>query len=443
MNSAWWTRYLPEVLREWLKGRQQLQATISNTGWLMVDKIMRMLIGITVGAWIARYLGPVQFGELAYVISFIAFFQVIPDLQADGIIVRDIAQGRGTPAAVLGTALWLRLLFGAVSWFLAALLMLLLHPDDPRLFELTLIIGATMVFQPAEVVDHWFQSQSQSKRTVLAKLVAYLCSNSVKIILLLNEAPLVAFAWVTCLETATFALGLAIAYRRFPTESRWTITLSQTKALLHQCWPFIASALMITTYMRVDQIMLKEMLGERELGLFAAAQPLSHAWNVIPGTLVTSLAPFVARKMSQDEESYRETLVKIFRFFAIVALLGALLTAAIAPWLIKLLYGAQYQVSAAILSVNVFANVFIFQGTAQTLWIINNNVRAVNVFGTLCAAVVGVVSNFFFIRIFGVMGAVYATLLAQCTSVVVIPCLFRKDLRLLYLRAFTPYGSVD
>ncbi len=439
--NAWWTRYLPEIIREWFEGRHQLQKTIGNTGWLMFDKVVRMLIGLTIGAWIARYLGPAQFGELAYVISFIAFFQVIPDLQADGVIIRDIAQGRGETPVILGTALYLRLFFGVVAWLCASGLMFIMHPHDSQLLLLTVIVGGTMVFQSAEVVDHWFQSQSQSRRTVLAKLVVYLFSNSVKVFLLLDKAPLIAFAWVMCLECATFALSLSVAYHRFPTDRQWTATFSQAKTLLHQCWPFIASSLMITTYMRIDQIMLKEMLGEKALGIFAAAQPLSHAWNVIPATLVTSLAPFVARKMSLDEKSYTETLVIIFRLFAIVSLLGAALTALVSPYLIEFLYGPQYQLTADVLKIHVFVNIFIFQGTAQTLWVINNNVRGVNVFGTFMAAAIGVISNLFFIKAFGVMGAVYAILLAQCTSVVIMPCLLRKDLRMLYIRAFVPFSS--
>ena len=114
MNASW-TKYLPEMLREWLDGRLVLQKTIGNTGWLLFDRVLRIVIGLTVGAWIARYLGPAQFGELAYVLSFIAFFQVIADLQADGFIVRDIAQEKGEASVILGTTLWLRVIFGRYS----------------------------------------------------------------------------------------------------------------------------------------------------------------------------------------------------------------------------------------------------------------------------------------------------------------------------------------
>lgn len=437
--NAWWVKYLPEILKECLHGRQQLQKTVGNTGWLLFDRILRMGVGVVVSAWVARYLGPAQFGVLAYVISFLAFFQVIANLSIDGFIVRDIAQKPEETTVILGTALWLRLFFGIFSWGLAVLLMYFFHPADLQLIMLTAIIGATLLFQASDTVDLWFQSQTQSRRTVVAKLAAYMFSVCVKVTLLLIKAPLTAFAGVICLEYAACALGLALAYRRFPTHERWKACIHQAKAMLKLSWPFLASTVMMTTFARIDQIILKEMLGAHALGLYAAALPISTAWTMIPSTLVTSIAPYVAQKMKQDERLYHEILVKIFRMFAILAFVGATLTAIMSPLIIRLLYGPQYQPSALLLATHVFVNLFLFQGTAQYLWVINNNVRTVTLIGTALSAMVCVLSNLVLIKEFGLIGAPVSTLVTEFFSVVLIPCLLRRDLLYLYIRAFAPF----
>jgi len=436
VHNISWTRYLPRILQEWLTGRHQLQMALDNTGWLLFERMLRIVAGLVIGAWVARYLGPSQFGELAYVISFLAFFQVVADLQADGFIIRDITQEREEASIILGTVLWLRLGIAVLSWLAAVVFMLVLHPKDFQLILLTAIVGATMVFRTSDTIDYWFQSQSQSKRTVTAKLFAFLLSSCVRIALLIFKAPLIAFAGVMCFECAVAALALSVAYHRFPTKTPWKATIVQAKTLLSLCWPFIISSLMITVFLKIDQIMLKEMLGERQLGIFAAALPISQVWTVIPTTLVVSLAPFVARKFSQDEALYRDALVKIFRFFALMSTLGAVCTAAISPWLINLMYGAQYQYSAVILSVHVFTNILIFQGIAQDLWVINKNVRRVTLIATFSAAVVGVSCNMILIKKFGPLGAVFSYMLATSASVVIVPCLLRRDLLDLYKRAF-------
>ena len=435
-KHAVWTKYLPGVIREWLEESPHLQRAIGNTGWLLFDRILRMLLGVTIGAWVARYLGPTRFGELAYIIAFIAFFQVVAGLEADGFIVRDIARSHGDTAVILGTSLRLRIVSGIISWLAAITLMYLLHPEDGRLCLLVIVVGAMLVFQAADIVDLWFESQSQSKRTVMAKLFSYLFSSGIKVILLLNKAPLIAFAAVISLESAALAIALIFAYRRFPTDCRWRADLAQAKKLLHLCWPFAASGVMITAYMRIDQIMLRDMLGESELGIYAAALTLVQAWNIIPATLVTSLAPFIARKKARGEAEYRDALVIIFRFFAIVAFVASGLTALASPFIVGLLYGAQYRSSALVLSLLVFVIVFVFQGMAQSLWVVNDNVRIVNLLATSLAALVSIVANLVLIRKFGIMGAVCSYLLAQGASVAVIPCLLRRDLFELYKRAF-------
>jgi O-antigen/teichoic acid export membrane protein len=430
------SRYLPEIIREWLEGSPHIKRALGNTGWLLFNRVIRMLIGITVGAWVARYLGPARFGELSYIIAFIAFFQVIAGLESDGFIVRDIARNHGDTAVILGTSLRLRIISGICSWLAAVIVMYLFHPDDRELCLMAVIVGAMLVFQASDIIDLWFESQSQSRRTVLAKLVSYLFSNSIRVFLLLTKAPLIAFAGVIALESFALAVALIVAYRRFPTNERWRADLAQAKELLHLCWPFVASGVMITAYMRIDQIMLKEMLGERELGIYAAALALAQAWNIIPATLVASLAPFVARKKSRSEAEYQDALVIIFRFFAIVAFMGAGLTAFASPWIIGLLYGAEYQSSAVVLSALVFVIVLVFQGMAQTLWVINNNVRIANLIGASLAALISILANLVLIREYGIMGAVFSYMIAQGASVVFFPCLLRRDLLVLYKRAF-------
>ena len=128
--NVWWTKYLPGIIREWLEGNPHIRRALGNTSWLLFDRVLRMLIGVTVGAWVARYLGPTQFGELAYIIAFIAFFQVIAGLEADGFVVRDLARKQEDAAVILGTSLRLRIIIGVICWLAASILMYLFHPDD-------------------------------------------------------------------------------------------------------------------------------------------------------------------------------------------------------------------------------------------------------------------------------------------------------------------------
>ncbi len=81
-----WLSYLLVLLRARLELRPSLQAVLMNTWWLIADKILRMGVGLFVGVWIARYLGPEQFGLWNYAIAFAALFSALATLGLDSIV---------------------------------------------------------------------------------------------------------------------------------------------------------------------------------------------------------------------------------------------------------------------------------------------------------------------------------------------------------------------
>jgi PST family polysaccharide transporter len=151
-----WLAYLPKALQKRLQGRHTLLAILNNSGWLFLDKLLRLGLGVVVGAWVARYLGPSQFGELAYALAYIALFQAIANLGLDGITVRDLSQNKAEAHSLLGTVFALRLGVGVLCWLSAVIGMAWLNGPQDRSVVLTALVGSGLIFQAADTVDLWF-----------------------------------------------------------------------------------------------------------------------------------------------------------------------------------------------------------------------------------------------------------------------------------------------
>src|SRR5215813_4351071 len=132
MNAVW-LRYLPEFLRAKLTDRHNLQALIANSGWLLADRIIRMLVGFFVTAWIARYLAPKLFGQLNFAIAFVALFSAIATLGLDGIVVRELVRRPENKNDILGAALHLKLIGGAIALLLAIASIWYVRPGDTQI----------------------------------------------------------------------------------------------------------------------------------------------------------------------------------------------------------------------------------------------------------------------------------------------------------------------
>ena len=56
----------------------------------MLDKGLRLVLGLVIGIWMARALGPVKFGQFNYAFAFVALFSSIASLGLDGVLVRNL-----------------------------------------------------------------------------------------------------------------------------------------------------------------------------------------------------------------------------------------------------------------------------------------------------------------------------------------------------------------
>jgi O-antigen/teichoic acid export membrane protein len=417
-------------------GRRQATA---NSGWLLFERLTRTLLGLFVGAWVARYLGPSELGELAYVSAYVALFLPIANLSADAIIVRNISQEPKSAAVMLGSIMIMRLLLGMLCWILAVVSAALIEGAPGRMTALTAIIGGSLVFQAADVVDLWFQSQAQSRRAVMARMLAYAISNGSKIVLILNHAPLAAFAAVATLEGLVSAAALGVAYRRFKTSLPWRRSRQVALAVVSECWPFMVSGFAIMLYMRVDQIMVKELLGAHELGIYAVALPISQFWQVLPMTLATSIAPFIARQRTIDPVAYRRSMVLTFRAFFYLGVATSLTTFIVSSWLINGLFGKAYLEAIGILDAHALSNIFCFLGIAHGIWLVNERRFAVRLYGTVIAGAATIGLNMILLPMIGLLGACLAAITAQAIAAFLVNafldrCSFRMQVEAITFR---------
>jgi PST family polysaccharide transporter len=146
-----------------------LRQVLGNLAWLLTDQILQMALGLLVGVWVARYLGPEQFGILNYAIAFVSLFSSVATMGLGTLVVRDIARNPDCKEETLGTAFAIQFVGGIITLLLTVTVISVLNPNDSLTRWLVGIIAAGTIFQSFETINFWFQSQVQSKYTIVAK----------------------------------------------------------------------------------------------------------------------------------------------------------------------------------------------------------------------------------------------------------------------------------
>ena len=412
-----WIKLIPALLRARIERRPELQKALTNTGWLFGDQILRMGLGLLVGVWIARYLGPEQFGLLSYAIAFVSLFGAIASLGLNGIVVRDLVKEPDDANTLLGTAFVLQFIGGFLAFGLAIVIIGFARPDDGLTKLMIAVLGFVMVFKSTEVVKYWFESQVQSKYTIWIENGAFLLFAIVKVSLILGQASLMAFVWAAFVEGVLVAAGLLGIYAwRGGYLSNWRLHYNRAKTLLKDSWPLILSGMAIMVYMRIDQIMLGQMLGDEAVGIYSAAVRISEVWYFIPTAIVASVFPSIIEAKKQSEALYYQQLQKLYDLMVLLALAVAVPMTFLSDWIIELLFGGAYGQAGNVLAIHIWSGLFVFLSVASGKWFVVENLTMLALKRNLYGAALNVILNLVLIPNWGMQGAAMATLISYSVA---------------------------
>lgn len=409
-----------------LKNHQGFMRYFKNTSWLFAEKILRMIVGLFVGIWVARYLGPEQFGLFSYAMSFVGLFTAIATLGLDGIVVRELVKDENRRDALIGTAFWLKLM-GAFSVLLLLVIAINFTSNDSYTNTLVFIVASANIFQSFNVVDMYFQSKVLSKYVVYANVINLFISSIVKIVLILNEAPLIAFAWVVLFDSFVLACGFVYFYIQNNNSIKlWKLNKRVAVDLLRDSWPLMlsATALMIQAY--IDQVMIKEILGSREVGYYSVAIRLIAFFGFIPMLLKNSLFPAIQNSKVYLEESYQNRLLNFYRLNFLFFLLTAIPIFVFSEQIVIMLFGVEYQpagILLAMMSVRIF---FTNMGVARGAFILTENLVKFSLITMLIGTIVNIGLNYLWIPRYGGQGAVVATIISFFVSIYLVDIFYAR-----------------
>ncbi|HWI83120.1 flippase [Ramlibacter sp.] len=410
-------RWLPAPLRKRMERRPALASILDNIGWLAVDRVLRMGVGLLVGVWLARYLGPAQYGQFNYALACLVLAAPLAGLGLNSIVVRDLVREPAAGRSILGTAFVLQFAAGAVAALLVAASVAALRPGDDPTIAMVGVLSLTLVFRSTDVVKYWFDSRVESRYAVWVESAAFLAMAAVKVAMILSHAGLMAFVWVTLAEAAACAAGLLAIYAaRGGRPLQWQPGVERARRLMQHSWPLMLSGLSVAVYMGIDQVMLGQMLGPREVGIYGAATRLSEVWYFIPMVVVASFFPAITKAKETGESAYLGQLQTLYDMLTMMSLVIAVAITVAAPLLVSVLFGPEFAAAAGVLQIHVWTGVFAALGVASSCWYVNENLQQLAFQRTLWGALFNVVGNFYLIPAYGAAGAAVATLLSQAIA---------------------------
>ena len=183
--------------------------------------------------------------------------------------------------------------------------------------------------------------------------------------------------------------------------------------MLSRAWPLIVSGLSTLVYMKIDLIMIGRILGNAEVGIYAAAAKLSEIWYFLPVATTASLYPEIIRSFEEDtQHAYLNKMQRLYDLLVGLSLIIVVPVWMFASPLILLLFGADYTESASVLRIHVWSLIFMSIGSAQSKRMLAEEMYKHVMVMSVVGAIVNVGLNLFLIPWYQSTGAAWATFIS-------------------------------
>jgi polysaccharide transporter, PST family len=387
---------------------------LRDTGHYGLEHILRAGLAAVTGVLVARYLGPSGLGLLNYIQALFSILIPLVFLGLPGILVRDFSTGEDW-RPTLSTALAVQIIAAAVVSAVAFALVLLTRGTEDE----TILIAAALAPLPFlavhETLRKLLEARGQSRRILLAGIIAALLSSAIKIYGVATTGPVWIFAAAWTAESLTLAFALAIAIPGWSrlTRIRHWVRLDMARRLTQESWPLLVSSVAAMLFMRLDLIMLGLLTGDAETGVYAAAVRLSEVWYFLPVAATAALRPLLSRLWATgDTAQYQRQVLRMMSLLSAAAYATILVTMVSSDFIISLLYGVDFAASASVLRWHVLAVPFVFLSAAADPWFIDRSLTRLVMLRSLAGAGINLVLNLLLIPRQGATGAAIATVVS-------------------------------
>jgi O-antigen/teichoic acid export membrane protein len=396
-----------------------LTSTIArNAGWLLADRLVRLGGSLLLSLLVARALGPDDFGRLSLALALSLLVAAVATLGLDTMLVRELLSEPAAEPALLGSALALRLGGSLLAALLMVVLAAVLRPNDALAVPLAAVLGLAGLFNSSLALDLWFQARQRHDGAVLARGVAFLLAAIARVALILTGAPLLAFAAMYALEAMLGAVAGVFAYRHFGGRPlAWRFDRGRAGRLLADSWPLILSGLLVNLYLRADQLLLGQLRGDGDLGVYSAAVRLAEAIPLLPGIVVSAALPTLLAARADGQGRYEARLQRLYGLVVAIGYACALLFTLGAVPLVGLLLGSDYADAVPQLVVLAWASLFAGLGLARSSHLIAENLARLHLATVAVGCVANLLLNCLLIPPMGGLGAAIASLVSYWLAV--------------------------
>jgi O-antigen/teichoic acid export membrane protein len=360
--------------------------------------------------FVSRYLGPTNLGLFSFVQN---YYTTIFTILSGSDFYFSWALARSEQYATdIKRFIVYRLHIAIILSTVGSIFAFIILPRDVAI--MCMIMLAPTFLNSFMIFNFYALIQKRAKLVASIQICSALVTTCIKVFLVYIAAPLSYFVFASALDLTIISLTYLFVYSLHKKLIR-EVLASHTPKIL-ETFRFIfdirMNILVIFLWqllLRIDQLILAKITNAYSLGIYAAAVKVAEIPNVLAGILYLTMISRMVPLIKSDSSHAHKNLRRVFYIYLLIGIFMSIMIVALAPFMIKVIYGQKFIESLPVLQVyalsipGIYLTYFFFSLFGA---IDKHKIQAI-VF--LASVILNVLLVVFLTPIYGLIGAAIAT----------------------------------
>lgn len=424
------------MINKIIKKYNELSIQMKATIWFFVCSVLQRGISVITTPIFTRLLNTAEYGQYSVFNSWLSIIQIIITLQlTSGVytmgIVKFKEEEKVFTSSLQGLNLTLCLIWTGIYFAF--------HNFWNRLFSLTTVqmLAMLLIIWSSSAFTFWMTTQRNQfryRKLVVVTSIVSIVQPLVSIFLVINAedkvtARILGMALVEVIAYSGFFVAQMLRGKKFYSGRFWKYAVLFNIPLIPH---YLSNSILGSS----DRIMIQNMVGVSEAGIYSLAYSISQIMQLVNDSLNKTMSPWLYQKIR--EKNYKAMSKVVYPSLVLIAAANLALIA-IAPEIVAIFAPPEYSEAIYVIppvAMSLFAT-YLYLCFAPFEFYFEK--RIWTTIGTLTSAIANIILNYIFIQLCGYQAAGYTTLVCYLLNSIMHYFFMRKVCRI-YLDDIRPYN---
>lgn len=408
-----------------------LKKIISNTLWMIFDRVFLLVLNLLVTVKIANYFGVMEYGNYQYAVSVVAILEILVAF-VDGRVVKK-RYNSNNPDNLVFNATICRVIFSIGSAIIGLILILVSKRGIQFSIMFSILLINSILVNLRFGMANRFDYLLKSKKTVIAADISALLSSILQLVAVQFQCSIIIISVIAMVSSGVNLCIVAVQYKmEFSDKTKLYLDKELIIDLIKESTPLAIAAACGTIYTRCDSVMIGSMMTAAEVGIYSISVKLISVVQIAILPIRESVYPKLISLYSKDRKEYAKRYIQISSLLTWTYICGVVLSFVVLPYAFSILK-PEYAEAFSVYKFHVIGSFFMYNAGLRAGHYTLINRGSILTYSQIVSVIVNVVLNLIGIKCLGMYGAALATIITQGLSLFVSNLAFGKDGREVFM----------